>query len=97
MANCKELHVIGSPAYKDCLEKNKNVIATENELEADVTSLFPTKTIKNPDNILFTETDTGTLDYKTESLFKINENVTRGAEEVKSFLEEYSSEIPGLS
>ena len=23
MANCKELHVIGSQAYKDCLEKNK--------------------------------------------------------------------------
>ena len=23
MANCKELNVIGSQAYKDCLEKNK--------------------------------------------------------------------------
>ena len=97
MANCKELHVIGSPAYKDCLEKNKNVIATENELEADVTSLYPTETVKNKDNILFTKTDTGKLNFETQSLFRINKTTARDGEEIKSFLEEFSSEVSGLS
>ena len=97
MANCKEEYVIGSQSYKDCLEKNKNVIATENELEADVTSLYPTETVKNKDNILFTKTDTGKLNFETQSLFRINKTTARDGEEIKSFLEEFSSEVSGLS
>ena len=92
MANCEDIKDKNSQAYKDCVEENKIKSTTDKSLKADVSSLFPTVNIFD-DN----KEDTGELDFNEASLFKINKTTTRGGAEVKTFLEEYTSEIPGLS